>query len=51
MAAKELGKTAELRFERVELPVGGTNFQTEQDVLQAADETRFRIPKSIGRRY
>lgn len=33
MAARDLGRLDELRFQRVELPLAGTNWNTAQDVL------------------
>ena len=46
-AAKQLGRMDELRFQKVEFPVDGTNYYTPEDVLN--DWANKRRPKYRGR--
>ena len=47
-AAEYLGKNKELKYNKVDFPVEGTNFRTPQDVLEASTQN-LRPPKYRGK--
>ena len=47
-AAEYLGKNKELKYNKVDFPVEGTNFKTPQDVLDASTQN-LRPPKYRGK--
>lgn len=46
-AARHLGRLDELTFQRVDVPVPGTSFKTEQDVLGTVGTVRQPIYRGV----